>query len=840
MDRSSNSVKIEKIRRALETKNYDTALAIAKTVDSARIKSAADLSVVAEAYDKNGIYDTALVYYEQIYLRSKTRRILIHLINLCLKQSMADMAELYLRDFTEMAPRDFYRYIFRYHIDKLRGEDLEVLIYDLEQLKAENFMEDWAYELAKLYHKSGQSEKCISECNDIILWFGNGMYVDRARGLRAIHLSRLGRSMGSAEAGIAKEVYRLMQEGKSEQDLENFIEEATMPEGNVHYSEEEYNQERFGKPVYDEEGKDVIWNTREFGAITDEMIQQQNTMDLLKGMQVAQQLRMQLGAGQEMEIEKPGEDVLPEEEPGGESGKTSGEEWESFAPPQEKTEYSIEAARMEEARLKEEEAERIRQAERQAREREAEQELYRLIEQNQSEEELSKTIRKLTAGGEPSAQEDAAGNKQATKKLHFWGRGAHRKESKAADIPETGQEQDLQENVPAVPEEVPKVQEAPKDVKPEESPFEAFRTGAKILTARVGAPSFGQDTGKFGQDAGKAEGQEKTQAPVEKTRPEPPQEFVEWGKTAEDEEPLPEIAEIDFAEQEAVPEENSGQTEPELEPEPEPLYEYPEEILADYAKEAPTLDARLKNQGMKPEEFFGGFLVSADVRRQIFRCMEQILTGRSRAINIILTGEEKRGKTTLAKAIAKCTQVLGGMQSARVALIRGDKLNRINLEAKKEQLRGSTMLVEKASLMTTKKVEELLDLNGELAGEIAVILEDERSHMNVFLRKNEELVRVYNHRIDLPERDSADLFLQALSMLYRNEYTMTESVAAEFLGAVRDCIQENPQNAYDAVCGYTEGVLKRAEKRMAQMLRGFALDGKYKQEELTMLRAEDL
>ncbi len=297
MDRSSNSVKIEKIRRALETKNYDSALAIAKTVDSARIKSAADLSVVAEAYDKNGIYDTALVYYEQIYLKSKTRRILIHLINLCLKLSMADMAELYLRDFSEMAPRDFYRHIFRYHIDKLRGEEMEVLIYDLEQLKAENFMEDWAYELAKLYHRNGQSEECIAECNDIILWFGSGMYVDRARGLRAIHLSRLGRGGGTSEAGIAKEVRRLVEEGKGVQELEEFIEEVTIPEGNTHYSEEEYNQERFGKPVYEEEGKDVIWNTREFGAITDEMIQQQNTMDLLRGMQVAEQLRMQLGAG---------------------------------------------------------------------------------------------------------------------------------------------------------------------------------------------------------------------------------------------------------------------------------------------------------------------------------------------------------------------------------------------------------------------------------------------------------------------------------------------------------------------------------------------------------------
>lgn len=873
MDRSSNSVKIEKIRRALETKNYDTALAIAKTVDSARIKSAADLSVVAEAYDKNGVYDTALVYYEQIYLKSKTRRILIHLINLCLKLSMADMAELYLRDFSEMAPRDFYRHIFRYHIDKLREEDLEVLIYDLEQLKADNFMEDWAYELAKLYHRSGQSEKCIAECNDIILWFGSGMYVDRARGLRAIHLSRLGRGGGIAEAGIAKEVRRLVEEGKGEQELEEFIEEATMPEGNTHYSEEEYNQERFGKPVYDEEGKDVIWNTREFGAITDEMIQQQNTMDLLRGMQVAQQLRMQLGAGMEMEIEKPQEAIgrdkihtAPAEE--------EKEDWEISAP-QKVSDSAEEDLSRREPQAAWDEAERIRQ-EAAARERDAEQELYRMIEQGESEEELSKTIRRLTGSGETGAADDAE-EKHTTKRFRLWGRASEKKAQKARherevqdaeELPGTDGEGEVHtaEFVPgdAKPEEMPSAGSALPDTQeietragqpvppsvgteqdladtaelsPQEkgtqagetavpsekgaaahspvSALETFRTGAKILEARVGLSGTEQKRGQAAEETG-------SERAAEKPAPK-----------AGERESLPESA---VGSREETQPEALGQAAAE----PEPLYEYPEEITADYAKEAPNLNARLKFLGMKPGEFFGRFLVSRDVRRQLFDCMEEILTGRSRAINIILTGEEKSGKTTLAKAIAKCTQVLGGIQSPRVALIRGDRLNHIDLEAKKEQLRGSTMLVERAALLSVEKTAQLLVLNAELAGETAVILEDERSRMNMFLRKNEGLLHVYNHRIDLPGWTSDDLFLQALSMLYRNEYTMTESVAAEFLGAVRDCIQENPDNAFDAVCAYTEGVLKRAERRMAQMLREFALDGEYREEELTMLRGEDL
>ena len=112
--------------------------------------------------------------------------------------------------------------------------------------------------------------------------------------------------------------------------------------------------------------------------------------------------------------------------------------------------------------------------------------------------------------------------------------------------------------------------------------------------------------------------------------------------------------------------------------------------------------------------------------------------------------------------------------------------------------------------------------------------------MNQFLRGNEELDRVYTNRVHLPEWSVEDCFMQALWMLYSNEYFMTESVAEGFLYAVRNQIEEHQDNPFDAVLNYTDAVLKRADKRMSQMLRGFAMDRKYKEEELTMLRGEDL
>ena len=313
MEKISTSAKIDRMRKAIEAGEYAEALKLVQTVDVLRLKSTADMSVCAEAYYRNQDFEKALACFEQVYQKNQTRRILINLINLCLKLSMTDMAESYLRDFVQMAPNDFYRHIFRYRIDKLRNEALDVLIFDLEMLKEENYMEDWAYELAKLYHKSGQKEKCIAECSDIILWFGSGTYVERARALRAYYLAESSQgALSEREAALANEVQRLVSAGRSAEEVESFIEETTTVMGGTSdYSEADYRSERYGQPpVYEEKGKDVVWKTMEFGSVTEKVEVVENTMDWLKGVQVAEQIRMTLGENQECVVEE-----LPEECP---------------------------------------------------------------------------------------------------------------------------------------------------------------------------------------------------------------------------------------------------------------------------------------------------------------------------------------------------------------------------------------------------------------------------------------------------------------------------------------------------------------------------------------------
>ena len=875
MDRSSNSVKIEKIRQAMEAGDTAKAVETAKTVDTARLKSAADLSVIAEAYYKHGVYDTALVYYEQIYQRNPSRRILINMINLCLKLSMADMAEGYLRDFAEIAPKDFYRHIFRYRIDRLRGESVEVLIDDLELLRDENYMEDWAYELAKLYHKSGQAEKCVAECDDIILWFGTGTYVERARGLRAINLSRNGARMPEpGDEELVREVKRLMLEGKSAEEVENFIEESTTPEGrNAAYSEEDYRSERYGQPIYEEEGKDVIWNTREFGPITEEMIRQQNTMDLLQGMQVAQQIRMRIDENWETFVEEPQEPEAKEQnedaawtqegtEQNGNASYTAGQ----YGNTEGACEYAAGTYRDAAGLFQSKPGQRGGEAG--APGNAAGMYGYRsevsgdMTGQSRSEAgapgkaagvyENAAGMPGSTAGryengigaagrgaepGDAEAQEPPITKQPARKSL--WERRREGKERKRREREE--RERQRREMAEEASRKETEVEERLYRMLQEEEQEARLSREVMQMTQKEqtpGAASAAAESRPAGSRGDTREftvPEEYTNIPGEKAAAEGQKEKMSVPAVNTETLKNGDAEEVECA---AADAENTFEEEKEEE---QPLYQYPEDILGGVEpEEAPEFARRLKEKGVRAEEFFAGFLASVPVRRQIFRCMEQFLNTRGKNRMLMITGEPGSGKTTLAKAFAKCAHTLGGLNSSRVAVIRGAGLNRMKLADRLGQLENTALLIENASELSEEKVSEILSLLPSFAGSTGVILEDERNKMNGLFRQNTELNQHFGCRIHLPRWTAEDLFLQALSMLASREYQMEQPIAEQFLEKVREQIEGSSQNACEAVHAYVRQVLERAEKRMAGMLRSFALEGQFREADLLLIRASDL
>lgn len=180
-------VKTEEIRRRVQEGDYETAQRIIDTMKLKRVKNIADLSLLAEVLTQNKRYDEAMELLNRVYKKSKTRRTLYQMVFVSIGRKNIQDAEHYLSKYEEVASNDYNIYIFRYKIDKLKKEPYEVLIKSLKEVKKKAYIEKWAYELAKIYYKAGMEKECIKECSDIILWFGDGSYVERAKILKAYY-----------------------------------------------------------------------------------------------------------------------------------------------------------------------------------------------------------------------------------------------------------------------------------------------------------------------------------------------------------------------------------------------------------------------------------------------------------------------------------------------------------------------------------------------------------------------------------------------------------------------------------------------------------------------------
>ena len=190
MARYENVLKCAQIKKLVDEKRFRKAARILETMDISTVKSVTDLNAIAEVFIKTDQYDEAKQVYERIYARAKSRRVLYRLIYLALRNEELTQAERYYEEYVQLDPDNSDRLILRYRIDKAKGVSRSDLIKTLEQLKREDYMEEWAYELAKQYHREGLIEACVRECSDIILWFGEGEIVEKAMRLKEFHTGK--------------------------------------------------------------------------------------------------------------------------------------------------------------------------------------------------------------------------------------------------------------------------------------------------------------------------------------------------------------------------------------------------------------------------------------------------------------------------------------------------------------------------------------------------------------------------------------------------------------------------------------------------------------------------
>lgn len=210
MGRASDGMKCIEIRSLLKKGAYEDAMEVAETIDISKIKSIVDLKLIASVYERMGEYAVAKDILLQSYERKQSKMTIYRLAYLSIKTQEFDDAEEFYNQFSELAPNSPDRYILRYGIDRAKNVDYVLRIATLQKLKQIEYTEEWGYELAKIYHKAGLYDECIRECRDLIIWFHDGIIVDKAKLLCKYH----------EEGKQALDAYRVLDKDLSPEEIQ--------------------------------------------------------------------------------------------------------------------------------------------------------------------------------------------------------------------------------------------------------------------------------------------------------------------------------------------------------------------------------------------------------------------------------------------------------------------------------------------------------------------------------------------------------------------------------------------------------------------------------------------
>ncbi len=188
MDKYEYKLKLDQMKSLTAENNYKAAAEIADTIHWNKVKNVNALIKAGEIYEKTGRYEESKEILLMAYDRSPIGRMIIYrLAQVAIKMGNFSEAQEYYDEFVEIAPHDNLKYVLKYELARAQGADLGTLIAILEELKSQEYSEEWAFELACLYHKAGMSEQCIEACDELILWFGDGPYVERALELKMLY-----------------------------------------------------------------------------------------------------------------------------------------------------------------------------------------------------------------------------------------------------------------------------------------------------------------------------------------------------------------------------------------------------------------------------------------------------------------------------------------------------------------------------------------------------------------------------------------------------------------------------------------------------------------------------
>ncbi len=811
MDKNEFKTKYDEIKQLIKEGRTDEALDIVESTNWRKVHNVNALVKASEVCEEAGRLEEARELLYMAHDRSPIGRMIIyHLAILCVKLGDLEEAKEFYDEFVEIAPHDSLKYIIKYQINKAKGADYTTLIGILEELKEHDFLEEWAYELAYLYHKTMQVDKCIDLCDEIILWFGDGPYVERALEMKMIY---------QPLDKMQEDKYRHFQQrrdGVTEIRANEILHSGEIVHETMAIPQVELPAERFNTVNLQAEIKkniDEIMRATEAEAVSENMENIKTLVEEIPYLQVNEQsdaiAEEQKQAKQELDesLKDTFNEYLAEEYDGQISllvpeskeveQQVDGqmtiedvmEEWE-------KTRRAAEAALQEAEQQKLESAKNIA-----------------LKEASQIMDRLEEAIPKLDAGARPTdllkeeymAKQDEASSEPVKDRTEDPAPAVFQIPKVAADgvmgvgleIPvvdpasahiikgeESPEAPSIVKSVepdaseewhpPVLEDQDEKADPAQEASLPEEADLEEvtdvdYKEASKIVADvndmlqqeidRIMANEGQEEVRHLEEETLASEVAEEIAPDVEEddlpeiTLPEDLQEFVAEAETAESE----------VGPQEAVAEEAMPSREQEVAEEPLPEIA---DVVLDPEEMAELLDENVLERAISEEmpeltlseeekEIFSYFMPIDGMENTI--C--QALTGvryrlenkkNSASGNIIIQGGVGSGKTMLASNLIKVLQIETDKLTGNVGKIDAEQLNKKDVALVLSKVSGGCLIIEGAGRLSERTQETMRQLMSQENCDVLVLMEDQKKRIDKMLSHNSAFAAMFTEKITIP------------------------------------------------------------------------------------------
>ncbi len=811
MDKYEYKLKLDEIKNLMAKKQYTEAAEIADSINWRKVRNVNALMKAGDIYAQIGRYDEAKEILLMAYDRSPIGRMIIYkLAEIAIKTKEFDEAQEYYDEFVEIAPHDNLKYILRYEMNKAKGAGLDVLIQILEELKEQEYTEKWAFELAYLYHQAGRSEECINACDELILWFGDGPYVEKA-----LELKMLYQPLNRAQEDKYRQ-FKQRKDGIVEVRPEDYLESGEIIKEPVQIKPVTTNAEKFNTVNLQEElarSMQQIMNATEKEEVADTMQGIKKIVEEIPYLQLPQDEEAQkerfadIPTDEEIDgslkinfQEMLGEDydgqmrmVVPEKSAleaqitGQMSIQDILEEWEKTKRAAEKALQEAEQQKLESAKAK------------------------ALAEAGDIMERLADVIPQLDAG---------LTSKELLEKEYLGKLPEEEAGQLVANMNDI-----LQQQIDSISQANAKIDE-----------FLAAGVPGQSGEAAAGAA----DAMEIPEGEGIAAADEEEPAGTE--------EMTELSP----EEELPEIAlPDDIAEEVAATEaeEVSDAAEEvlpkiQLEPEAETEDAKPEEKLPEIAEPDSDEDnigerKPITHLSKEQKAIFTYFVPVSGMEPQICQAMEGSIEHLEKGIkggNILIQGARGSGKTVLATALVKAIQNEIGKPGKRIGKIDAVSLNQKNIPELLKKVAGGCLIIEKIGGISRETAVKLsLALEADDTG-ILVIAEDTREGITKAMGRDESFARRFTEKITLPIFTSDELVSFAKSYAHELTYEIDEMAVLALYNRISNIQRLDRATTLTEVKEIVDEAIANSEKFSIKKV---FFSKKYKDDDYVILHEKD-